>query len=84
MKLNSISIYFLLLVAANVQATNPMSFLGTPDDSTEWDLNGRTLFSDRKKGKYARIELPEGIPPIYILKVVFIGGTVITRRIVGI
>ncbi len=38
MKIKSIFLYFLLLVAAYVNATTPSFLLGAPDDSITWDV----------------------------------------------
>jgi hypothetical protein len=48
------------------------------------DLNGRVLNSERVSGRLVRKEVPEGMPAIFMLKVVFSNGTEISRRIVSI
>ena len=48
------------------------------------DLNGRILFSDPVSGKAFRKELPEGMPSIYLLRIFFIDGTTIIRKMLRI
>ena len=46
------------------------------------DLTGRVWLSESLAGRIARVDIPAGIPAIFLLKVVFTDGTVINRKIV--
>jgi len=45
------------------------------------DLSGRVELSERVTGTYVRMDLPDGIPHFYLLKILFKNGTVSTKRI---